>query len=362
MGGDHGPRVILEGALQALPELINRPGELVILGDDSRIGPILKKRKFHALYERIVAPTAAQNTNQFQVRVIHSTETIEMDDSVRAIRTKPQATINLGCQMAAKNYSRKTETPDLMPTAFISAGHSGAVMASALLNMGRLSNVERPAIAVKLPTLQQEGCVLIDVGANVDCKPSHLRDFAIMGAIYAQAERTSSAPPRVGLLSNGEERSKGNELIRAAATLIENERGFVSGPGAIGQFLGYVEGKEIFRGKVDVVVTDGFVGNVVLKSLEGLGSAVSTILKTEVKRNPLTMLGFLLSAGVFARFKRRFDYAEYGAAPLLGVAGYVFICHGRSNSKAIKNALLRARTAVNDRYVERLEKALEKAN
>lgn len=233
-------------------------------------------------------------------------------------------------------------------------------MASALLHMGRLPGVERPAIAVKLPSLSEDGCVVLDVGANVDCKPENLRDFAIMGALFAQVERKRKTLPKVGVLSNGEERSKGNELTRQAADLIEKLPCF-QGPHAVGQFVGYAEGKEIFKGQIDVIVTDGFVGNIVLKSVEGLGSAVVKILKTEAKRNPLTILGFGLAAGVFRNLKRKLDYAETGAAPLLGVAGYAFICHGRSDGKAIKNALLRTQAALNSRYIERLESALENA-
>jgi glycerol-3-phosphate acyltransferase PlsX len=225
--------------------------------------------------------------------------------------------------------------------------------------MGRLRDVERPAIAVKLPTLSPDGCVLIDVGANVDCRPEHLRDFAIMGAAFASVERENPELPRVGLLSNGEERSKGNELTRAAAELIEKLPCLKpENPRAIGNFAGYAEGKEIFKGQVDVVVTDGFVGNVVLKSVEGLGSAVVTLMKQEGKKNFLNILGFLFSAGAFRRLKKKLDYAETGAAPLLGVAGYAFVCHGRSNARAIKNALLRASTTVQERLIERLEEAL----
>jgi glycerol-3-phosphate acyltransferase PlsX len=276
-----------------------------------------------------------------------------MEDSIRAIRSKPGASINVGCALAARAYKEKNES-----TAFISAGHSGAMMASALMNMGRLPNVERPAIAVKLPTLSPNGCVVLDVGANVDCKPEHLRDFAVMGALFAQVERRTPGLPLVGVLSNGEERSKGNELTRAALALIEPLKCFQADEHAVGKFVGYSEGKEIFRGQVDVVVTDGFVGNVVLKSVEGLGSAVVTILKREAKSSLLTPLGFLLAAAAFRRLKRKLDYAEYGAAPLLGVAGYAFICHGRSNPRAMKNALLRALSAVEERLVERLEGAL----
>jgi glycerol-3-phosphate acyltransferase PlsX len=366
MGGDHGPRVVLEGVVQALPELLNEPGELILLGDEPQMRHLLGKRRYHSLLKAL----DPHSTSPFRVRIIHSSEAIQMEDSIRAIRSKPNATINLGCQLAGQSYSeiKKTLTSEegssasedhlRCPAVFISAGHSGAILTSALLHLGRLPQVERPAIAVKLPTLNPDGCIFIDVGANVDCKPEHLRDFAVMGAIYAQVERKSPTLPQVALLSNGQEKQKGNELTRASAELIEKLSCFQSNPRAIGQFIGYKEGKEIFQGQVDVVVTDGFVGNVVLKSLEGLGLAVIATLKQEAKRSLLTSLGFLLSAGVFARFKRKLDYAEYGAAPLLGVAGYIFICHGRSNPKAIKNAILRARSAAQRRFVERLEKAL----
>jgi phosphate acyltransferase len=235
-------------------------------------------------------------------------------------------------------------------------------MASAFLKMGRLAGIERPAIAVKLPTLNasDDGCVLLDVGANVDCKPTHLRDFAIMGALFSRVERKNANPPRVALLSNGEETSKGNELTREALRLIEPLACFRKGPDQVGEFTGYTEGKDLFKGRVDVVVTDGFAGNLVLKSIEGLGSSVVTLLKRLAKTSPLASLGLLFASSMFLKLKNKLDYAEYGAAPLLGVAGYVFICHGRSNAKAIKNALLRARTALNERIVERLSELQNK--
>ncbi len=368
MGGDHGPKTILEGVVQALPDLSGTPGELILLGDENIIRPLLAKRRFRALSAQIQKKIQKGKTESFQIRLVHAPETIEMADSIRAIRNKPNASINVGCELAAESYRSSKAGPESHPLAFISAGHSGAVMASALLSMGRLDHVERPAIAVQLPTLSEDGCVLVDVGANVDCKPEHLRDFAVMGALFAQVERKRKGLPRVGVLSNGEEAKKGNELTRAASALIQALPCFTkkdspqseTGPSSqIGEYIGYCEGKEIFKGEADVVVTDGFVGNVVLKSVEGLGAAVISILKAEAKRSVMTSLGFLLSAGVFSRFKKRLDYAEYGAAPLLGVAGYVFICHGRSNPKAIKSALIRARSAVQSRCVERLEQALK---
>jgi glycerol-3-phosphate acyltransferase PlsX len=359
MGGDHGPHALIEGAVKALPELQVKGTELVLLGDEAQIRATLSQRRLRPLLDAIEQTRDVKNGHR--VSILHASDAIGMEDSIRAIRTKPEATINVGCRMAAESYAPAAqEQENWKPTAFISAGHSGAMMASALMHMGRLTGAERPAIAVKLPTMSIDGCVLLDVGANVDCKPEYIRDFAVMGALFAQVERKSGELPRVGILSNGEERSKGNELTRAALALIDPLPCFAEGsPGAVGKFVGYSEGKEIFKGSVDVVVTDGFVGNVVLKSLEGLGSAVVTTLKREAKSSLLTPLGFLLAAAAFRRLKRKLDYAEYGAAPLLGVAGYAFICHGRSNPRAIKNALLRARTALEERLVERMESALK---
>jgi glycerol-3-phosphate acyltransferase PlsX len=351
MGGDHAPQANLEGAQQALPEL---EGELILIGDEKVLKAALEKRRYRFLKQAIAL---GESNPGCVVRIIHASENIEMDDTIRAIRAKPNATINIGCRMAAEDWDKTKKDRAHEPSAFISAGHSGAMMASALLNMGRLKGAERPAIAVKLPSLSPDGCVVLDVGANVDCKPEHLRDFAIMGALFAQVERKTFSPPRVGILSNGEERSKGNELTRAALELIEALPVW-QGEGQIGKFVGYSEGKEMFKGQVDVVVCDGFVGNVVLKSVEGVGSAVVQTLKREAKVNPLNLMGFMMAADAFRRLKKKLDYAEYGAAPLLGVAGYAFICHGRSNAKAIKNALLRTQAALKTRFVEQLESAL----
>lgn len=351
MGGDFAPQAMLEGVIRALPEI---EGELILIGDEKILRPMLAKRRYRPLAEAL---RQGESRPGCQVRIIQAADNIEMDDSIRAVRSKPGASINIGCKMAAQDW-KNSKLAKGEPSAFVSAGHSGAMMASALVHMGRLRGVERPAIAVKLPTLSEDGCVVLDVGANVDCKPEHLRDFAVMGALFAQVERKSSSLPRIGVISNGEERSKGNELTRASADLIEKLPCFLPGNGAVGSFVGYAEGKEIFKGIVDVVVTDGFVGNVILKAAEGLGSAVVMLLKKEAKVSPLTAFGFFLSAGVFRRLKRKLDYAEYGAAPLLGVAGYAFICHGRSNAKAVKNALLRSQSALKSRYVERLEAAL----
>jgi glycerol-3-phosphate acyltransferase PlsX len=400
MGGDQAPLAILLGVCEAIPEFDLHRDALVLVGDEAQIrsevesNPRLKRLKKALLSSRVQDASKAEDSNQTStdlpgISILHAPEVIQMEDSIRAIRNKPLASINLGCKLAAEGFqaSKVTRSPSqgglksplAPPTAFISAGHSGAVMASALLTLGRLKGIERPAIAVTLPTLNPEGCVLVDAGANVDCKPQHLKDFAIMGALFASAECKSNRLPRIGLLSNGEEKSKGNDLTRQSAQLLatcpvfevppesppesaatsSSQENDPRGCPRVGVYTGYVEGKELFKGAVDVVVTDGFVGNVVLKALEGLGSAVVTILKREMKRNPLAPLGYLLSFSAFRRLKRKLDYAEYGAAPLLGVAGYVFICHGRSGPRAIKNAILRTRTALASQFVEKLEVALD---
>jgi glycerol-3-phosphate acyltransferase PlsX len=347
MGGDHAPKSILHGAAAALPALRKVGATLVLVGSREACAGILSDKVCRELKQEL-------DSSKSFVTWIEASENIEMDDTIKSLRQKPKASINIGCKLASESWQNWKKDASHKPAAFISAGHSGAMMASALIHMGRLKGVERPGIAVTLPTLSADGCVVIDVGANVDCKPEHLRDFAVMGALYAQVDRKSPGLPKVGILSNGEEKSKGNELTRSAREMVEKLPYFAE----IARFEGYAEGKEIFKGQVDVVVCDGFVGNVVLKSVEGLGSAVVRILKDAAKKNPLASIGFLLASPVFKALKKKLDYAEYGAAPLLGVQGYAFICHGRSNPKAIVSALLRAHTALEKKIVEGLETAL----
>jgi len=348
MGGDKAPQSILQGAVLALNDLKKAGASLVLVGPRHSCDRILASKRFLPLRRALHDPRSGVTWEE-------APDTIDMHDSIKSLRQKPGASINVGCRMAAESWkkSKSGESED-GPAAFISAGHSGAMMASALIHMGRLKGVERPGIAVTLPTLSPDGCVVLDVGANVDCKPEHLRDFAVMGALYAQVDRKSAGLPKVGILSNGEERSKGNEQTRAALALIDGLPHFSK----IARFQGYAEGKEIFKGVVDVVVTDGFVGNVVLKAVEGLGSAVVQVLKEGARRNPIAKMGLVLAAPLFRGLKKRLDYAEYGAAPLLGVAGYAFICHGRSNPRAVRSALLRAHVALEKKVMEGLEAAL----
>lgn len=336
MGGDHAPQAILDGALQALPHL-KRP--LVLLGDEK----IIQKHTIHKKFSS-------------KVSIVHAPENIEMTDKIKSIRSKTNAPINVGNRLASESWEAYKAGRG-QPDAFVSAGHSGAMMASALLTMGRLKHVERPAIATRLPTLTGKGVVVLDVGANVDCKPEHLRDFAIMGALFSSATSAGLKRPKIGILSNGEERSKGNDLTRQAYTLLEGLSCFV-GPQSVGEFVGYTEGKEMFHGEVDVVVTDGFVGNLILKSSEGLAFTIVQMLKQQAKKNPFNLLGLALASGAFRALKKKIDYRETGAAPLLGVAGYAFISHGRSDPRAIRNALIRAEEALDAKMIERLESAI----
>jgi glycerol-3-phosphate acyltransferase PlsX len=231
--------------------------------------------------------------------------------------------------------------------AAVSAGNSGATMAAGMFVLKRISGIERPAIAQIFPTLKGKTLVL-DVGGNVDCKPIHLAQFAIMGEVYARYAMGISNPS-VGLLSNGEEDSKGNELTRDTNALLR---------ATSLNYSGYVEGRDIFKGTVDVVVCDGFVGNVVLKLSEGLSDAAGKMLKEEILKSWVSKLGYLFVRGAFNRFKKIVDYAEYGGAPLLGINGVGMICHGGSNVKAIKNAIRfahdYARSGVTEHVSEKL--------
>jgi glycerol-3-phosphate acyltransferase PlsX len=211
----------------------------------------------------------------------------------------------------------------------VSAGNTGAVMATAKMILGTLPVVDRPALSTVLPTQKGKPAILLDVGANVDCKPHHLEQFAIMGDIYSRAI-FGIRRPRVGLLSIGEEDSKGNELTKEAFTLLKRVRI---------NFIGNVEGRDIFKGDVDVIVCDGFTGNVALKLSEGLYEAFASMLKQELQKTISAQIGAILAQNAFRQFRHRLDYSEYGGAPLLGIKGITIVCHGRSNANAIKNAI-----------------------
>ncbi len=300
MGGDNAPAVEVEGAVLACREF----GIPVTLVGDQ---------------ECLKAELAKHVTTGLDIDVFHASEVVGMHDSASdAVRKKRNSSVRLAFDLVK----------DGKACAAVSAGNSGATMAAGMFVLKRISGIERPAIAQVFPTLKGQTLVL-DVGGNVDCKPVHLAQFAIMGEVYARCAMGISNPS-VGLLSNGEEDSKGNELTRESHALLR---------ATSLNYSGYVEGRDIFKGTVDVVVCDGFVGNVVLKLSEGLSEAAGKMLKGEILKSWISKLGYLFVRGAFNRFKKIVDYAEYGGAPLLGINGVGMICHGGSNVKAIKNAI-----------------------
>ena len=322
MGGDYAPEVNVKGALQALdasPRL-----KLTLVGPRETLTKELAKYS---------VPESER------LRIVHCDEIISMEDHAASVfRKKKNSSIHVGLNLV------KTHEAD----AFISAGNSGAVMASALFILGRLANVERPAIVVKLPT--SEGYVIVlDGGANVDCRPSHLVQFAEMGRVYAEVIEGINRP-KVGLLSNGSETHKGNELTRQTHLLIKPRKHL--------NYVGYVEGHDLFRGKADVVVCDGFVGNVILKLAEGLADTCLQWFRKEVRKDFVGMVGVVLLKKLFRNFRKKFDYQPYGAAPLLGIDGMVLISHGGSTEVAIRNGILTAQRGVEQNFIGKIREDL----
>lgn len=315
MGGDHAPSIEVEGAVAAA----RRWGiPIILVGLSDRIQEELKK---HA-------------TAGLEITVRHASEIVGMHDSASdAIRKKKDSSIRVAFNLVKSGEAH----------AVVSAGNSGATMAAGMFVLKRIWGIDRPAIATIVPNLQAQ-TVVLDVGGNVDCKPHHLAQFALMGEVYAR-HILGRNNPRVGLLSNGEEESKGNELTREAHQLLK---------GASFNYVGYVEGRDIYNGRVDVVACDGFVGNVVLKVSEGLAEALATMLRNEIGGRLLSKIGYFLARPSFRAFKAKIDYAEYGGAPLLGIEGTGMICHGGSNARAIMNAIHMAHEYASKRVNEKL--------
>jgi len=305
MGGDHAPKAIVEGALEAAKEWPDI--EIILVGDELRLKLHIKDK--------------LQN-----VRIHHTSETIEADDEpVKAVRRKKDASMVVAGQLVR----------DKQAEAMISAGNTGALMTTALLIVGRVKGVGRPALAPMLPTLDGRGVLALDLGANMDATAEHLLQYAIMGSIY-RTKMHNIEKPRIGLLNVGTEEMKGNELTKEAFPLLKQ---------APVHFIGNVESRDIFNGPCDVVVCDGFSGNIMLKSLEGAATAIFSVLKSELTRNWMRKMAALVLKPGLAQFKK-FDYKEYGAAPLLGIDGLCLKCHGSSDAKAIKIAVQQARTAL----------------
>ncbi len=319
MGGDYAPGEIIKGSLAAAREY---GLEIILVGNEKQVR----------------SGMGGDNCNSL-VDILHAPEVIEMGEPPAvAVRRKQNSSVVMAARLVKEGSAQ----------AFVSAGSTGAAMAAALLQVGRIKGVDRPAIASVLPN-EKGFTVLLDAGANVDCKPHQLLQFGLMGYLYAQKILAISAP-KVGLLSVGEEETKGNELTLSVFPLLKN-----SGL----NFTGNVEGRDIFQGTVDVVVCDGFVGNIVLKTGEGMVAALFKMFKEEIARNWLARLGTAVALYALRNFRRRLDYAEYGGAPLLGVNGVAIICHGSSKEKAIKNAIRLARESVENRLVEAIQNCTE---
>jgi glycerol-3-phosphate acyltransferase PlsX len=301
MGGDYAPAVNIEGAIETVNDIEGI--DIILVGDESSIKRELDSKKY--LPNRI--------------SIKHASQVVGMDESPAvAIRKKRDSSINRAIELVKNGEA----------DGFVSAGHSGVVMATALLLLRTSPGVDRPAIATIMPSLKAP-FVLIDAGANLHCKPENLLQFGLMGSAYCRAifERPE---PKVALLSIGEEDTKGNELTKDAFKLLKK---------ADINFTGNIDGKDIFTGIADVVVCDGFTGNVVLKTSEGLADAIVKILKREIAEQSVGRIGYLLMKSALISFKKKTDYDEYGGAPLLGINGTCIISHGRSTAKAIKNAL-----------------------
>lgn len=319
MGGDYAPREIVRGAVDAVRQ---SGAEVILVG-----------RK-----DAIVKELADYNAADAPVEIVHCEEVIGMGDHpATAVRSKRDSSIVVATKLVKEGRA----------VAVVSAGSTGAQMAAALFYLGRIRGVKRPALGIPMPTVDGVSLVL-DGGANVDCEPDNLVQFAAMGAVYAE-HVLGIAKPRVGLLNIGEEETKGNQLSVAAHGKLKN-----SGL----NFVGNVEGKDINFGKADVIVCDGFVGNVVLKTCEGLASALFSLIKREVKSSFLSKIGGLLVMPRLRGIKNRLDFAEYGGTPLLGVDGVSIICHGRSNARAIRNAVLVGTRAARQGVVEAIRARL----
>jgi len=322
MGGDHAPAVVVEGAVAAAREYGHR---LLLVGRQEAIG-----RELVRLEGAITPPEG--------IEIIDAPDVIEMHESpVLALRRKKHSSIRVACHLVREGTAR----------GMISAGNTGAVMVTAKVVMGTLHGIDRPAVMAVLPSLTGHS-VWLDVGANVEPRAEHLIQFALMGQIYSR-EMLGVANPRVGILSVGEEETKGNSTTREVVSLLRGSRM---------NFIGNIEGRDIFNGNADVVISDGFTGNVSLKAIESVAEMLAVMLRQEISSTFMSRVGYLLSRGAFRRFRRRIDYAEYGGMPLLGVRGCAIICHGRSSAKAIKNAVRVAAEVIESRVNDRIQEVM----
>ena len=318
MGGDQAPRAEVEGAIQAAREWGIR---VLLVGREEVVRRELANHPHAGL----------------PLEIVHASEVISMDEkAAKSFRQKRDSSIRVGARLVRDGGAQ----------GLVSAGNTGAVMTTVKIVLGALPGVDRPALAGVFPTSKGTAAIMVDVGANVDCKPQNLEQFAIMGEIYSRAI-FGIARPRVGLLSIGEEVTKGNELTREAYPLLQR---------LALDFAGNVEGRHVFDGTMDVIVCDGFIGNVALKISEGLVETIKHSLRQALSSTTAAKVGYVLSRRAYADFRKRFDYSEYGGAPLLGIKGVCIVCHGRSSAKAIKNAV-RVAAEVHRREINQLIEA-----
>jgi len=322
MGGDFGPAPIVKGTIAALKKKKFLP---ILVGKESEILPLLPKRY------------------RDKISIVEASDVIDMGDAATDAIKRKDSTIYKAVDLV------KTGQAD----GVVSAGHSGATMTLATLRLGRLKGVSRPALAAVMPTKSKKRSILLDAGANVDSKAENLVQFAIMGGCYAE-DMFGIETPSIGLLANGEEKSKGNEVTKEAFKILNGYKGFV----------GNVEGGDIFNASCDVITCDGFVGNLVLKASEGVAATISGLIKEYIRKSPVAITGALLMRRVFKLLKKQMDYEEVGGAPLLGIKGCAIVSHGKSGPKAIKNAIFQAisytETGVNEHIVTRLAEIKEK--
>ncbi|GJQ50205.1 phosphate acyltransferase [Candidatus Kuenenia stuttgartiensis] len=323
MGGDKAPQEIVKGSVLAAQQVPD--AEIILVGDENRIK-----------HELCLGGTIPKN-----ITIHHAAQIVGMEDpATHSIRQKINSSITQSVELVAK---RKAD-------AIVSAGHTGATVAAAMLHMKTLKGIRRPGIAISLPTLHGS-CLIIDAGANISCKPLHLYQYGIMASTVCK-HLMNIENPKVGLLNIGEEDAKGNDLVRETFSLLSN---------AHLNFIGNIESREIFDGKADVVVCEGFVGNVILKFAEGMAKNLLTTIKAESMNRFWAKLGLLLCKPVFQSIKTKMDFAEYGGVPLLGINGICIICHGRSDARTIQNAIKAAlkltKTEINEYIISELEKS-----
>ncbi|MEJ2499999.1 MAG: phosphate acyltransferase PlsX [Campylobacterales bacterium] len=317
MGGDFGPEPIVKGTIAALKAYRFEP---ILVGKKEEILPLI--------------PGGFKD----KISIVEAEDVIAMSDAATDALKRKESSIFKAVELVRNGEAQGV----------VSAGHSGATMSVATLRLGRLKHVLRPALVTLMTNKKKQRTVLLDVGANVDCKSEHLAQFAVMGTCYAH-DMWGINLPTVGLLANGEEESKGNEVTKETFKRLQGMEGFV----------GNVEGRDIFNGTVDVVVCDGFIGNLVLKSSEGVASTITYLIKDYIRKSPIAITGALLMRKVFKLLKKELDYAEIGGAPLIGVKGCAIVSHGKSNPKAIKNAIKQAIDFVDTGVNAHIEKTLD---